>query len=147
MFVQVRFCQQMNLCWIEKYGLDLGGFQKCAVLQTRLGAPAHPLTLTFMEEEIKTCGSPGLLSSSLGVCLPRWPTGHAIRLCTVPVARCLLTCTPPTGHAVRLCTVPCSTLLAHLHTPTLCPPMLPPLFTAVSRRRLPGSLLWPSSLS
>lgn len=80
------------------------------MLQTRLGAPAHPLTLTFMEEEIKTCGSPGLLSSSLGVCLPRWPTGHAIRLCTVPVARCLLTCTPP--PFVHPCSLPSSQLSA-----------------------------------
>ena len=122
MFVQVRFCQQMNLCWIEKYVLDLGGFQKCAQFYRLVWEPHHTPWLTFMEEEIKTCGSPGLLSSSLGVCLSRWPTGHAV-CAQFPVACCLLACTPP----------------------TLCPPMLPcPLHTCqqTSSARLPSLTLF-----
>ena len=54
---------------MEKYLFGLGGFQKYAhrLLQTCLGP--HLLTLTFVEEEIKTRGcsglekTPGLLTS------------------------------------------------------------------------------------
>ena len=92
----------------------------CTVLQSTVGAPLYPLTLTFMEEEIKTCGSPGLPSSRLGVCLS----------------------TRVVGHAVCLRTVPCRMLHAHLYIP---PPFIHPcslpLFTAVSRYHLLGSLL------